>query len=110
MTVEAWVDVFAADALEDEVPEDVQAGDHYLALFRVGDRVYATSGLCSHAEAKLCDGYVEGEVVECPLHQARFHIPTGRALSLPATKDIAIYRVEIREGRVLVLLPSGISA
>ena len=101
----AWVDVFAADALEEEVPEEAWAGEHYLALYRVGDRVYATAGMCSHAEAKLRDGYVDGDVIECPLHQARFHIPTGRVLCLPATRDIAVYPVEIRDGRVFVQLP-----
>lgn len=105
-----WIDVFAAEDLEEELPEEVQAGVHYLALFRIGERVYATSGLCSHAEAKLCDGFVDGETVECPLHQARFHIPTGRVLSAPADQDIAVYPTEIRDGRVYVFLPPASSA
>jgi len=100
-----WVDVFALADLEEESPEGVRVVGHYLALFRIGDRVYATDGYCSHAEADLCNGYVEDDEVECPLHQARFHIPTGRVLCAPANRDIAVYPVEIRDGRICVCLP-----
>ena len=99
-----WVDVCGFDALEEEIPEGIRIRGNYIALFRIGDAVYATSGFCTHAQADLCNGYVEGDVVECPLHQARFHIPTGRVLSEPADRDIEVFPTEIRDGRVLVRL------
>jgi len=106
MSEGVWVDVMALDDLEEELPEGVDIGRHYIALFRIGDSVYATAGYCSHAQAKLCDGYVEDDEVECPLHQARFHIPTGRVLSAPANEDIAVYPVETRDGRIFVRVPA----
>ncbi len=104
MSEGSWFEVMALDDLEEELPEGREVAGVYLAFYRIGDRAYATAGYCSHAKAKLCDGYVEDDEVECPLHQARFHIPTGKVLCAPANQDIAVYPVEIREGRVFVRL------
>lgn len=101
-----WVDVFAFDELEEDIPQGVFAGEHYVVLFRIGDAVYATAGFCTHEVADLCDGYVEGDIIECPLHQARFHIPTGKVLCAPADTDLAVYATENRDGRVFVQLTS----
>jgi nitrite reductase/ring-hydroxylating ferredoxin subunit len=73
-----------------------------VALFRVGDQFYATDDICTHAEASLSDGYVDGDVVECPFHSARFCIRTGKALSLPASEPLKTYPVKIEDGAVCV--------
>lgn len=106
MTSDNWVDVFAFDELEKDIPQGVFAEEHYIVLFRIGDAVHATAGFCTHEVADLCDGYVEDDIIECPLHQARFHIPTGKVLCEPADKDLAVYATENRDGRVFVRLPS----
>jgi nitrite reductase/ring-hydroxylating ferredoxin subunit len=31
------------------------------------------------------EGFVDGEEVECPFHQGRFHIPTGHPSAPPCT-------------------------
>ena len=97
-----WHDVFDYAALEEGIPECVAVNGVRIALFKVKATVYATSAICSHAEANLCDGYVEDDIVECPIHQARFHIPTGRVLSEPATTDIGTYPVDVRDRRIFV--------
>ena len=73
-----------------------------VALFRVGDQFYATDDTCTHAAASLADGYIDGDVVECPFHAAKFCIRTGAALSLPAREPLKTYAVKIEEGSVLV--------
>lgn len=102
MTDKVWVDVFSCDEIGEDFPEEVTINGAYLALYKCADKFFATDGYCSHEEAKLCDGYLDGGVIECPLHHARFDIRTGRALSEPATVDLTTYPVEIREGRVFV--------
>ncbi|MCR9136047.1 MAG: non-heme iron oxygenase ferredoxin subunit [Alphaproteobacteria bacterium] len=106
MTEDNWVDVFAFAELEEDIPQGVFADDHYIVLYRIGEAVHATAGFCTHEVADLCDGYVDGDIVECPLHQARFHIPTGKVLSAPADRDLGTYRVDVREERVFVRIPS----
>ena len=105
-----WHDVLAEGDLDPELPEPVSAAGRAIALFVVNDKIYATDCHCSHMRARLTDGYVEGETVECPLHQSRFHIPTGRVLSAPATRDIHTYETRVNAGRILIRIPTGRSA
>jgi naphthalene 1,2-dioxygenase ferredoxin component len=42
--------------------------------------------LCNHGSADLCDGYFDGHVIECPLHQGAFDVPDGRPVAAPATR------------------------
>jgi len=73
-----------------------------LAVYRVGDDVYALEDVCPHAYALLSDGFVEGDTVECPLHQAIFHIPSGKCMAAPADSDLATFPVKIEGEDVLV--------
>jgi nitrite reductase/ring-hydroxylating ferredoxin subunit len=82
-------------------------GDGRVALYRIGDQLYATDAICSHEEADLTEGWLEGDdcAVECPLHGARFDLRSGQALSLPAYRPIQVYPAEVHEGLVWVELP-----
>jgi 3-phenylpropionate/trans-cinnamate dioxygenase ferredoxin subunit len=68
----------------------------------VGDEVFATSNICSHAYAELSDGEVKGFVIECWLHGADFDLRTGKALTLPAIEPIETYRVERDENQLTI--------
>lgn len=87
--------------------KQVQIGRRYVALYNVEGTVYATDDICTHADASLSSGYLEGDVVECPLHQGRFHVPTGKAMGAPVTVDIATFPVKIEGADILVALPKG---
>lgn len=98
----AWVDVLAQDdVLEDDVV-GVEASGRDLAIYSVEGEVYATDNLCTHGNARLCDGFLEDHEIECPLHQGRFDVRTGKALCEPLTQDIRVYPVKIENGRVWV--------
>ncbi|WP_027802466.1 non-heme iron oxygenase ferredoxin subunit [Paraburkholderia dilworthii] len=89
-----------------EVPNDdvvaVQAAGKELAIYGVGGEVFATDNICTHGHARLCDGFLEGHEIECPLHQGRFDIRDGRAMCEPLTSDIRSYPVRIEAGSVFV--------
>jgi nitrite reductase/ring-hydroxylating ferredoxin subunit len=89
-----------------EVPEDgtlrVFIGGEPVCLYNLAGRIYATHDLCTHGQASLADGFVDGEQIECPLHQGRFHIPTGRAVGPPCTVDVRTYSVRVRDGSVFL--------
>src|SRR5262249_19310328 len=59
--------------------KQVRIGPRYVALYNVAGTIYATDDICTHADASLSEGYLESDVVECPLHQGRFHVPSGKA-------------------------------
>ena len=103
-----WLDVAAADAVPDgdvfAVAPEHTAGRE-IALVRLGDEVFAIDVTCTHGSANLCGGFVEEDgSIECPLHQGRFDIKSGRALCAPLTQDLAVHGVRVESGRVFVRL------
>ncbi|PSM38994.1 bifunctional 3-phenylpropionate/cinnamic acid dioxygenase ferredoxin subunit [Streptomyces dioscori] len=76
-----------------------------IALFNVDDEYFAIDDTCTHDESSLADGYVEGDVVECGWHFAKFCIRTGAVLSLPATCPVSTYAVKVEGDDVFVNLP-----
>jgi nitrite reductase/ring-hydroxylating ferredoxin subunit len=75
-----------------------------IALYKVKGEIYATHDICTHELVNLSDGYLEGCIIECPLHQGMFDIRTGKALCEPVTKDLPVYPVRIIGHEVFVLL------
>ena len=99
-----WTDVAATD----DVPEDdvigVQAAGKDLALYSVDGEFYATDNICTHGHARLCDGFLEGHEIECPLHQGRFDVRSGKAMCAPLTEDIRTYPLKVEGGRIWLQL------
>ena len=78
-----------------------------VALVRYGDEVFAIGDTCSHANVSLSEGEVlcdEGEI-ECWKHGSTFSLADGEPQSLPATQPVPVYRVEVRDGDVVVSTP-----
>lgn len=82
----------------------VDVGEHRVAMFRVGDDVYAIGDRCSHAEASLSEGELFDFDVECPRHGSEFDIRTGVPASLPATRPVPRYGVAVVDGEVYLEL------
>ncbi len=99
-----WLD--ASD--EADVPDDdvigVQVAGRDIALYKVDGSVFATDNTCTHGHARLCDGFLEGHEIECPLHQGRFDIRDGSPTCAPVTEAIRCYPVRIEGGRVFLQL------
>ena len=72
------------DRRVDTLPRDrgirVTLGDDRIAMFRIGDEVFAVGDRCSHAEASLAEGEVFDHEVECPRHGSEFDLRTGAAV------------------------------
>jgi naphthalene 1,2-dioxygenase ferredoxin component len=97
-----WIDISAADKLPEDDVIGVQAEGKDLALYYVEGQVYATDNLCTHGHARLCDGFLEGFEIECPLHQGKFDIRDGKPLCQPVVEAIRSYPVRIENGRVFI--------
>lgn len=97
-----WVDAIALDAVpgDDVIGLDVLGRD--IALYAVGGALHATDNRCTHGAARLCDGFLEGHVIECPLHQGRFDVRDGQPLGEPLEAPLRTYPVRIERGRVQI--------
>ncbi len=93
-----------------EVPpgtaKQVEAGGHKIAVVNVRGTVYAVDDTCTHEDQSLAAGPVVGEILVCPKHGSRFHLPSGRVLSLPAVRPVATYPVKV-EGDAILVSPEG---
>jgi naphthalene 1,2-dioxygenase system ferredoxin subunit len=100
-----WHDVAAADDVPDGDVIAAQAAGRDIALVRLGAELFAIDATCTHGAASLCGGFVEPDgSIECPLHQGRFDVKTGRALCAPLTEDLLVHAVRIEDGRLWVRL------
>ena len=87
-------------------PKRVELKEHGpVAVFRLNGTFYTIDDTCTHAQASLAEGEVEGDIVICPAHFGRFHIPTGKAITFPVTQDLGIYATFVRDGHVFAQLP-----
>jgi phenylpropionate dioxygenase-like ring-hydroxylating dioxygenase large terminal subunit/NADPH-dependent 2,4-dienoyl-CoA reductase/sulfur reductase-like enzyme len=101
-----WRSAISLELLRPDGVTGVEIEGVPVALYKLGEQVYATHGICTHALAFLADGFVEDGKIECPLHQGQFDIRSGRALCTPLTEDIKTYAVKVEDGTVFVELDS----
>jgi naphthalene 1,2-dioxygenase system ferredoxin subunit len=105
MNQHPWVDALSADDLPHDDVMGLAVAGRDIAIYTVGDAVYATDNLCTHGNARLCDGFLEGHHIECPLHQGKFDVRNGQPSCAPATAALCSYPVKIEAGRVFVQMP-----
>jgi 3-phenylpropionate/trans-cinnamate dioxygenase ferredoxin subunit len=89
----------------DELPagEVVRVLAHVpIAVFNADGTLYAIDDTCTHQDASLADGWLEGCLVECPLHSSTFDLRTGVPTCPPARKPVRTYPVLIEDGMILV--------
>ena len=101
-----WIDA----AAQDDVPQDDVIGlavaGRDIALYGVGGEVFATDNICTHGHARLCDGFLEGHEIECPLHQGKFDVRDGSPTCAPVTEAVRSYPVRESQGMVFVWIAS----
>lgn len=99
-----WVDLVAVADLDPGDVTEVALGGRRLAVYDAADGVHVTAALCTHGGAPLADGYFDGHIIECPLHQGCFDIRDGRPMGAPVTRALKVYPARVVDGRVQVRL------
>jgi len=101
-----WIKVASAQELSNDEAKTVNVAGQGVALFRIDGEFFATDSMCTHATALLSEGYVEDGCVECPLHQGRFDIRTGKAMCAPVTMDLRTHAVKREGDDIYVMSPA----
>lgn len=101
MSLEFHAVATLVDVLIDSVIQ-VSVGDKDIAVFNLAGEFYAIDGICTHGAAQLADGYIEGELIECPQHGGSFEIKTGKAAGYPCVVDVKRYAVKVEDGSILI--------
>jgi nitrite reductase/ring-hydroxylating ferredoxin subunit len=101
-TAENWVKVAERGTVAPGVVVGVQVGELDIAVYNIDGQFYATDNACTHAHALLSDGWLEGDIIECPLHGGRFEIKTGKGVAPPITCDLRTFPVRIQGNEIEV--------
>lgn len=97
-----WTDVAGVDELAPGDYRVVDVDGVQVAVFNLDGGFHAIEDVCTHDGGELTGGSVEGDVIECPRHGARFCLRTGAALAPPAYEPVSVLPVRVADGRVQV--------
>lgn len=97
-----WILVPQAAQLEVGTMTCVAAAGQHLIVYRTADGFFATARRCTHQAADLSRGYFDRDIIECPVHQGRFNVRTGAALSAPASQPLQTFPTRVTDGQVYV--------
>lgn len=97
-----WLDVVNMDELTPGTRRVVDVDGTAVAVFNLGGEYFAIRDACPHDGGELANGKLEGEVIICPRHGARFSVRSGAVLGPPAYEDVRTYSVRVAQGKVQV--------
>ena len=87
----------------------VVVGSKEVLLANVAGTYYAIAHECTHLGGALSEGPLEGNIVTCPRHGARFDVKTGKAVGEAKiafmkmkVKDEVCYAVKVEGSDILV--------
>jgi len=92
----------AADEVAPGTAIKVEAGDLVVAVFNVDGAFYVIDDQCTHGPGSLCEGYIDGDVVECNFHNGQFNIRTGEVVSPPPMEPVRAYPTVVEGGEVFI--------
>ncbi len=96
----AYVKVLNVDDLDPGQVKLVTVGDQRVAISNIGGTRYAIDDTCTHQGGPLSEGTLEGDVVTCPWHGARFCVRDGQVQGPPASQAVASYAVRVTNGSI----------
>ena len=87
----------------------VKVSEKEVLIANINGVYYAIGNRCTHRDGELAKGTLEGNVITCPRHKAKFDVTTGKVISGPKIplihsniKDEPVYTVKI-EGTDILL-------
>lgn len=80
------------------------AGWPPLAVFNLEGSFHVTDDTCTHGDASLSDGEIDGCEVECPFHAGAFNIVTGEPCGAPCSIALAVHPCVVRDGAVYLVV------
>ncbi len=97
-----WLHVAPADSIADGDYAQLEVDGVLVAVFNIHGTFYAIEDKCTHDDGELAGGALDGDVVICPRHGARFCLRTGAALTPPAYEPVRTFETRVNEGIVEV--------
>lgn len=81
---------------------EVRIGARRIAIYRLGDRLFAVKNVCPHEGDSLHRALPENGAAVCRSHGWRFDLRTGRCLRGQKNSRIAVYPVKVEGDTVMI--------
>ena len=101
---EDWIRIAGTDDVPVGEATAIEIMGLSLALYNVDGAFFCTDNVCSHAYALLSEGWLEGYLIECPLHNGQFDVRSGEGQGAPITENIRAYPVKVDGEDLLIRL------
>ena len=98
----SWVEVASVAEFPQSGLLEVHVGRHIVLLVKSDDEIRAFQGLCPHQLARLSEGMVIDDAIQCPRHLARFNLADGSCTGGWYLAPLRQYDVRIEDDRVLL--------
>lgn len=99
------VKLFLASELEvNEIRQVELDGREPIAIYNLDGKFFATDDTCTHGNASMAEGDIDGSEVYCPFHMGAFDIRTGEATVAPCSVPLKTYEVVIEDGYLFILM------
>ena len=100
-----FVKVTRADAIPEGEMEGFELNGVKVGIANVDGTYYAFHDCCTHQQYELTQGFLMGERLTCDFHGASFDLRTGEVKTLPATRPLPMFPLELRDGEIWVAVP-----
>jgi len=101
-----WTKVCDVKSMKNGDLLDFDIDDKKILISKLGDKVYATDRICTHAYADLSTGFIneDQKTVTCPLHMSAFKLEDGNPQNLPAEEPLKTYKIKIQDNYIYILM------
>ena len=97
----SWTAVLPIDELRERDRTTVKHGKKQIALFAVGDQIYAIDNRCPHEGYPLGEGAIdEACLLTCAWHNWKFDLRTGD--NVFGMDDVRAYATKVEEGQIWI--------
>ncbi|HZC20468.1 MAG TPA: Rieske 2Fe-2S domain-containing protein [Nitrososphaeraceae archaeon] len=97
-----FVKVAEAKDIQTSQMKEVQFDSQDVCIANVDGKYYAIGNVCTHEGGPLADGMLDGYEVECPWHQSKFDVRTGKVTSPPASESEPTYEIKVDGNSILI--------
>ena len=84
--------------------KNIEINNKNILVVNIDNKIFATSGECTHESVNLEDGFILENEITCPVHLSKFDLKTGNPLNPPAIEKLRIYNVKIQNNEIYIEL------
>jgi len=104
MMMDKYVRIAETKDIQKDKMRVFKVNDREILVVNVEDKFYAFENRCPHMGYPLYFGRLEGKVLTCGFHYAKFDVRTGKSLGSVTHSPLKTFKIKIQNSSILVEL------